>query len=87
MPIYRTSAEVSIDDLMAQIEMNGEKVIQILPRQGRYSFRVFTEKPVNDTGRVWAPDRLLGQTNTPMESRTGFVISVDEARALEDNAT
>lgn len=64
MPVYRTGPDVSFDDLIASIEEKGEKIVQILPRQGRDSFIVVTEVPVNDTGRPWAPTTSLGQTES-----------------------
>ena len=65
MPVYQTGPDRSIDDVMAAIDSRGEEVVQVIARQGRDSFLVFTKSaPPNDTGRPWAPDRLLGRTTT-----------------------
>ena len=63
MPIYRTGPDCGFDDLIAAIEARGERIIQVLPRQGRESYLIVTEVPVNDTGRPWLPNNL-GQTET-----------------------
>ena len=62
MPVYRTGPDVSLDDLVAQLEADGEHIIQVLmARDG--NFTVVSRVPTNDTGRAWVPN-IMGQTET-----------------------
>lgn len=58
MPLYRTSSTEPLDELVAKVERNGERVVQIVPRQGRDVFIVLTQRPINDTGRAWSPSGM-----------------------------
>ena len=62
MPVYRTGPDVSLDDLVAAREADGEHVVQVLLAKDG-TFVVITRVPVNDTGRAWAPNKL-GKTES-----------------------
>lgn len=61
MPVYRTKPDLSLDDLVGQLQANGEKIVTTGRADGQWV--VITEVPVNDTGRAWAPNNL-GKTET-----------------------
>ncbi len=63
MPVYRTGPDVSLDDLIARVESDGEQIVQVLVAKTGGEFTVITRVPVNTTGRAWLPSNL-GQTET-----------------------
>ena len=54
MPIYKTGPDISLEDLVARVEADGERVVQVVPRQGN-SYVVISETRPDDTGRAWLP--------------------------------
>lgn len=52
MPMYRCAPE-KLDETVDRLEENGELITQVMRHDGKMV--VFTQKPVNDTGRAWIP--------------------------------